>query len=284
MNDLPFPIREISTEMEWDDLVLSPDVLVQIEDIRNWVEHNERLIQDPGVKKDLNPGYRVLLYGPSGTGKTLTATLLGKYARRPVYRIDLSTLVSKYIGETEKNLSSLFDKASQEQWVLFFDEADALFGKRTDVKDAHDRYANQEVSYLLQRVEVFDGLVILSSNLESNMDEAFLRRFNAVVRFPFPSESERVELWRKTLPKNTRSEEGIDLPSELGKFELAGGNIRNVVLKAGLDAMARGSDSIRYEDALKGIRREIEKVGKTFKSSTVRKSSSDNPDEENEAP
>ncbi len=265
MNDLPFPTREISTEKEWDDLVLSPDVLVQIEDIRNWVEHNERLHQDPEVKKDLEPGYRVLLCGPSGTGKTLTATLLGRYARRPVYRIDLSTVMSKYIGETEKNLSRLFDKASQEQWVLFFDEADALFGKRTEVRDAHDRYANLEVSYLLQRVEVFDGLVILSSNLESNMDEAFVRRFDAVVRFPFPSEPERTELWRRNLPKDAHSEEGVDLPAEFGKFELAGGGIRNVVQQASLDAFARGLETIRYEDALKGIRREIERVGKTFK-------------------
>jgi AAA+ superfamily predicted ATPase len=268
-----FPAREIHTELEWEDLVLCRDVLEQIEDIRNWVEHNETLMREWGMQRILKPGYRVLLHGPPGTGKTLTATLLGKYTGRPVFRIDLSTVVSKYIGETEKNLSGLFDKARKKQWILFFDEADALFGKRTNVKDAHDRYANQEVSYLLQRVEEFDGLVILASNFKANMDDAFLRRFNSVVRFPFPTESERIELWRKTLPQKMSSEEGVDLPTSLGKFELAGGSINNVVQQASLDAIARGSEIIRYEDALRGVRREIEKEGKIFKNFVPGKSS-----------
>ncbi|HWR82086.1 MAG TPA: ATP-binding protein [Candidatus Deferrimicrobium sp.] len=260
-----FPAREIHTEMEWDDLVLSADVLEQIEHIKHWVEHNDTLMQEWGMRRILRPGYRVLFYGPPGTGKTLTATLLGKYTSRQVFRIDLSTVVSKYIGETEKNLASLFDKARHKKWILFFDEADALFGKRTDVKDAHDRYANQEVSYLLQRVEEFEGLVILASNFKANLDEAFVRRFNAIVRFPFPTEAERVRLWRNSLPKNARAEAGVDLPTLLGKFELAGGSIINVVQHASLEAITRGSDIIHFDDALNGIRREIEKEGKVFK-------------------
>lgn len=260
-----FPAREIGTELEWDDLVLSPGVLEQIEDIRHWIEHNDTLMQTWGMHRILKPGYRALFHGPPGTGKTLTATLLGKYTGRPVFRIDLSTVVSKYIGETEKNLASLFDKARNKRWILFFDEADALFGKRTSVRDAHDRYANQEVSYLLQRVEEFNGLVILASNFKANMDDAFMRRFNAVIRFPFPSEAERVAIWRKSLPSNARFEEGVELPDLMGKFELTGGSIINVVQHACLEAISRHSEIIRVEDTLKGIRREVEKEGKVFK-------------------
>jgi AAA+ superfamily predicted ATPase len=260
-----FPAREISTELEWDDLVLSPEVLEQIEEIKHWVEHHRTLMDGWGMHNWLRPGYRALFYGPPGTGKTLTTTLMGKYTGRPVFRIDLSTVVSKYIGETEKNLSNLFDKARNKEWILFFDEADALFGKRTDVKDAHDRYANQEVSYLLQRVEDFDGLVILASNFKANLDEAFLRRFNAIVRFPFPTEAERIAIWRKSFPPGARFENDVDLPALLGKYELAGGNIINVVQRACLAAIARGSEVIRVADALKGIRREVEKEGKVFK-------------------
>ncbi len=260
-----FPAQEITTALEWDDLVLSPDVLEQIEEMKHWIEHSQALMDAWGMRSKLRPGYRALFFGPPGTGKTLTTTLLGKYTGRKVFRIDLSTVVSKYIGETEKNLANLFDKARHKKWILLFDEADALFGKRTDVKDAHDRYANQEVSYLLQRVEEFDGLVILASNFKANMDEAFLRRFNAIVRFPFPGEAERVAIWRKSLPPGIPFEDGLDLPALLGRFELAGGNIINVVQHACIEAIARGSDVIRLDDALKGIRREVEKEGKVFK-------------------
>jgi AAA+ superfamily predicted ATPase len=259
-----FPAREISTSLEWDDLVLSPSVMEQIEELKRWIEHNDTLMHAWGMRGKIKPGYRALFFGPPGTGKTLTATLLGKYTGRPVFRIDLSTVVSKYIGETEKNLANLFDKARNKHWILFFDEADALFGKRTNVKDAHDRYANQEVSYLLQRVEDFDGLAILASNFKANMDDAFLRRFNAIIRFPFPNEAERVAIWGKSLPANVQFEDDLDLPALLGKFELAGGNIINVVHHACIAAIAQNSTTIRLEDALRGIRREVEKEGKVF--------------------
>jgi SpoVK/Ycf46/Vps4 family AAA+-type ATPase len=173
--------------------------------------------------------------------------------------------VSKYIGETEKNLANLFERARHKEWILFFDEADALFGKRTAVKDAHDRFANQEVSYLLQRVEEFDGLVILASNFKTNMDDAFLRRFNAIIRFPFPDEGERVAIWRSSLPARVCFEDGADLPALLGRFELTGGSIINVVQHVCIAAITRDSTVITLADALRAIQREVEKEGKVFR-------------------
>ncbi|HFA48329.1 MAG TPA: ATP-binding protein [Bacteroidetes bacterium] len=266
-----FPAKEISTQMDWDDLVLDAAVMEQIEELKTWVQHNGTLLKKWGMAKKIKPGYRALFHGPSGTGKTLTATLLGKYTGRKVFRVDLSTVVSKYIGETEKNLSNLFDKAKNKNWILFFDEADALFGKRTSVKDAHDRFANQEISYLLQRVEDFDGLVILASNFKANMDEAFLRRFNAIIKFPFPKEKERMEIWRKSFPENIRFAKGTDIPALVAKYEIAGGSIINAVHFACLKAVAANSKTVGYQDVLLGIRREIEKGGKLFKEVQVAK-------------
>lgn len=259
-----FPAQEISTQLEWDDLVLNEAVMEQIDELRQWMVHHQTMMKEWGLGKRLKPGYRALFYGPPGTGKTLTATLLGKYTDLPVYRIDLSIVVSKYIGETEKNLANLFDKAHSKKWILFFDEADALFGKRTNVKDAHDRYANQEVSYLLQRVEEFNGLVILASNFKANLDEAFLRRFNAIIRFPIPNETERIAIWRKAFPENVRFDDGDSLVNKLGQFEITGGNIINVVQYACIDAISRKSETIRKEAILKGIQREVEKEGKIY--------------------
>jgi hypothetical protein len=186
-----FPAEYIETQMDWDDLVLHPNTLTQIREIENWIKHNDTLLNDWGMKKKIKPGYRALFYGPPGTGKTLTATLLGKHTGKDVFRIDLSRVISKYIGETEKNLSRLFDKAESKNWILFFDEADALFGKRTDIRDAHDKYANQEVAYLLQRVEGYNGLVILASNQRANIDDAFVRRLQNIIQFPMPRSEER---------------------------------------------------------------------------------------------
>src|SRR5690606_1665724 len=152
-------------------------------------------MKDWGMEKRLNPGFRVLFHGPPGTGKTLTASLLGKYTGKEVYKIDLSMVVSKFIGETEKNLANLFDKAENKDWILFFDEADALFGKRTNVRDAHDKYANQEVSFLLQRTETYAGLVILATNFKNNIDDAFARRFQSHIYFPSPAFGERLKIW-----------------------------------------------------------------------------------------
>ncbi len=222
------------------------------------------MMEDWDLKKRIKPGFRVLFYGASGTGKTFTAALLGKYTGREVYRVDLSMIVSKYIGETEKNLSGVFDKAENKDWILFFDEADALFGKRTGVNDAHDRYANQEVSFLLQRIENYDGLAILSTNLKRNMDEAFMRRFQSVIYFPMPQVEDRLRLWRNTFSPQTQLDGRIDLEKIAEKYDLSGGAIVNVVQYCSLMSMKRGDNIIDYDDLQEGIRKELQKEGKSF--------------------
>jgi AAA+ superfamily predicted ATPase len=259
-----FPAKFIQTKLGWDDLVLNEEVKQQIRELEGWLQYQHVLMNDWNMKNRLTKGYRVLFHGPPGTGKTLTATLLGKYTNREVYRIDLSMVVSKYIGETEKNLENLFAKAEAKQWILFFDEADALFGKRTNVRDAHDKYANQEVSYLLQRVEDFDGLVILATNMKNNIDDAFIRRFNAIVKFSMPDDGERAEIWRKCFPSNTRFEEDKDIPQLVKRYELSGGNITNIVQYACLKAIEKKGETIYLQDVLSGIKREMHKEGKPF--------------------
>ena len=259
-----FPAKYITTGLGWDDLVLPDETLTEIKDLENWIKHNNTLMYDWGMYRKLKPGYRVLFYGPPGTGKTLTATLLGKHTDRPVFKIDLSMIVSKYIGETEKNLANLFDKAQNKNWILFFDEADAIFGKRTNVRDAHDKYANQEVSYLLQRIEDFSGLVILATNFLSNIDDAFRRRFNSLVKFNMPSVSERKALWQKSFPEKIQFSSTYMLDT-LSQYELSGGNIINAVQYASLQTIIKNSNEVMLEDALKGIEKEMIKEGKHFK-------------------
>lgn len=259
-----FPAKYIQTQLNWEDLVLSNEVKQQIRELEGWLQYNDTLMNGWGMRSRLKKGYRVLFHGPPGTGKTLTATLLGKYTGRDVYRIDLSMVVSKYIGETEKNLENLFAKAEAKNWILFFDEADALFGKRTNVRDAHDKYANQEVSYLLQRVEDFDGLVILATNMKNNIDDAFIRRFNAIIKFSMPDENERLEIWRKSFPSHIRFENDRDIPELVKKYELSGGNITNIVQYACLKAIEKNGTIIYLQDVLNGIKREMHKEGKPF--------------------
>ncbi len=196
--------------------------------------------------------------------KHLTASLLGKSTGREVFRVDLSSVVSKYIGETEKNLASLFQKAEHKDWILFFDEADALFGKRTGVRDAHDRYANQEISYLLQRVETYNGLVILASNFMDNIDEAFLRRFQMVIHFPQPRASERLLLWQKAMPTAVNLNPDVDLRGLAEQYELTGADIVNVIHFCCLQAMAQQSNSLTREDLISGIQRELQKLKKSI--------------------
>jgi hypothetical protein len=259
---LQFPAQRIHTEMEWDDLVLNPHTLRQIKELESWVLHGETLLKTWGMGRKLKRGYRALFYGPPGTGKTLTASLLGKHTHREVFKVDLSMVVSKFIGETEKNLANLFARAENKGWILFFDEADALFGKRTNVRDAHDKYANQEVSYLLQRVETYDGLVILASNFKSNIDDAFLRRFQAIIHFPLPSPQERETLWRQSFPARATLAEDVDLLGLARRYELTGADIMNVVQHCCLGALARGDQSISLADLRQGIERELAKFGK----------------------
>ena len=252
---LKFPAELITTEMEWNDLVLNEETDAQIQELRNWIAHGNTLMYDWGMHKKLKPGYRALFHGPPGTGKTLTATLLGKYTGKDVYKIDLSMVVSKFIGETEKNLANLLAKAEKTENILFFDEADALFGKRTNVRDAHDKYANQEVSYLLQRIENYRGLVILASNLKSNIDEAFVRRFQATINFPLPKASERLLIWKKAFPSKVRMGSGVDLHQISRKYELSGAEIMNIVQYACLCALGDGKKTILPQYIANGIQR-----------------------------
>lgn len=257
-----FPARLITTEIGWDELVLPQATLVQVEEIKLWIDHQDTLMHDWGFGRKLKPGYKSLFYGPPGTGKTLVACLLGKLCEMDVYRIDLSTIVSKYIGETEKNLERIFQMAENKSWILFFDEADALFGKRTGVNNAHDRYANQETAYLLQRIEDFKGVVLLASNLKNNIDEAFARRFQSLIYFPMPQADERLRLWKQSFSPATVLEEGMDLPLLARKHELTGGMILNVVRYSSLMALKREENIIRIHDVEKGVQKELMKEGR----------------------
>ncbi|MCG8697606.1 MAG: ATP-binding protein, partial [Bacteroidales bacterium] len=243
-----FPAELITTKLDWNDLVLTDRALKQVKDLEEWIAHHRQLMEDWGMQRRLAPGYRVLFHGPPGTGKTLTATLLGKYSGKDVFKIDLSMVVSKYIGETEKNLSSLFDKAKNKDWILFFDEADALFGKRTNIRDAHDKYANQEVSYLLQRVESYPGLVILASNFRRNIDDAFTRRFQSMIYFPVPKNAERLKLWENAFPKQVKLDDDIIFKKLAHEYELTGANIMNIVQYTCLKALARNSNIVSLQD------------------------------------
>ena len=259
---MEFPAEYIETDMEWDDLVLPSGTLQQIREIENWITHNETLLNEWGMKKRIKPGYRALFYGPPGTGKTMTASLLGKQTGKEVFRIDLSRVVSKYIGETEKNLSRLFDKAENKNWILFFDEADALFGKRTEIHDAHDKYANQEVAYLLQRIESYNGLVILASNRRNNIDEAFARRFQTIIQFPMPKADERHQIWVKTLPHQMTFDADIDWQKIATRFELSGAGILNVVHYCAVESLANPDEPLNTKWLENAIIREFIKDGK----------------------
>jgi hypothetical protein len=259
-----FPAKLVTTKMNWDDLVLHPFTAEQIEDIKRWVRFHEELEADANLMRKINMGHRVLFYGPPGTGKTLTAGLLGKEFNKDVYRVDLSQIVSKYIGETEKNLSKIFDRAEHKEWILFFDEADALFGKRTNVQSSHDKYANQEVSFLLQRVEDFSGLLILASNYKSNMDDAFLRRFHSIIQFPMPNAQERLKLWKQSMPVSIKLSERLQLPLIAESHEISGAAIINIVQFASLKALSREDKTLYHDDLLNGIKRELRKEEKSM--------------------
>ncbi len=232
--NIGFPAKRITTELEWKDMVLDYNTLEALEEINTWIEHQHTIMKEWGLKRFLKPGYRALFYGPPGTGKTLAATLLGKKNNMDVYRVDLSMIVSKYIGETEKNLAKVFDMAENRNWILFFDEADALFGKRTSTNTSNDRHANQEVAYLLQRIEDFPGTVILATNLKSNIDEAFSRRFQSIIYFPMPDEELRAALWRSMLPKEWLGDDAEGLIETAAQTELSGGSIANVVRRCAI--------------------------------------------------
>lgn len=258
--NIGFPAKLITTPLEWEDMVLDYDTSEALEEINTWIRHRHTIMEDWGLKRILKEGYRALFYGPPGTGKTLAATLLGKKNKMDVYRVDLSMIVSKYIGETEKNLAKVFDLAENRDWILFFDEADALFGKRTSTNTSNDRHANQEVAYLLQRIEDFPGTVILATNLKSNIDEAFSRRFQSIIYFPMPDEELRAALWRGMLPKEWLGEDAEELIAMAAGTELSGGTITNVVRRCAIMLVERKLNKVSTRMLMETLANESGKI------------------------
>ncbi len=234
-----------------------------LREICNYVKHYATVYETWGFDKhNRGKGLNVLFSGPSGTGKTMAAEILSGELYLDLYKIDLSMVVSKYIGETEKNLNRIFKDAEESNVVLFFDEADAMFGKRSEVKDAHDRYANIEINYLLQKMEEHEGIVILATNMQKNIDEAFLRRMNFIVEFPFPSEEYRLAIWKRVFPAQMPLDKKIDYEF-LSKLQISGGSIKNIGLTAAFLA-AESSSIVKMLYIVKAARREFEKIGKVY--------------------
>ena len=243
----------------WDDIVIREDLHSLLRQIADQVRHRGRVYEDWGFRQRMNRGLGLvaLFAGESGTGKTMAAEVIANELRLNLYRIDLSAVVSKYIGETEKNLRRLFDAAEDGGAILFFDEADALFGKRSQVKDSHDRYANIETNYLLQRMEAYQGLAILATNMKSGLDDAFTRRLRFSVTFPFPDQVDRKRIWLKIFPPETPLGE-LDF-DRLASFKLTGGSIHNATLNAAFLA-ARDNVPVNMTHILSALRTEFVKA------------------------
>lgn len=256
-----FPARKVTTHYTWDDLKLDEKVMDKVLSMASWIKHLDKIQEDEVMSKEIK-GYKAILYGPPGTGKSLSVKIIGKERDLPVYRIDLSMVVSKYIGETEKNLSFVFDLAERRNWILFFDEGDALFGKRAQTKSSQDRYANQEVSYLLQRMEDHPGVIILATNKLKNIDEAFLRRFQTQIYFPKSSYAERVLLWTKAFGGKYQLEDPAIIDSISKTYEISAAEIINVKHFAVIKALSNNCDKVKTEDLMTGLQQELEKSGK----------------------
>jgi ATP-dependent 26S proteasome regulatory subunit len=255
--------QRIPTGFSWDDLVLPKDTYDALKEVVRFGRHRAFLLEEWGfaAKLPYGRGMSAILAGPPGTGKTMVAQLLAKELGYDLYRIDLSQVVNKYIGETEKNLAKIFDEAESSHAVLFFDEADSLFAKRTEVKSSNDRYANLEVNYLLQRMETYDGVTLLATNLEQGLDEAFKRRVRFSVQFELPEEEERRMLWRSMFPPKVPLEPDIDWDMIAKRFEMAGGYIKKAALRAALIAV-EARRAISTSDLLEAARLEYREMGR----------------------
>jgi regulator of sigma D len=253
----------VETRFSLEDIVLPATTKEQLQELCEMAQFQNKIRNEWGLGSKLltRPSITALFAGPSGTGKTMAAESIAAQLGRPLLQVDLAAIVSKYIGETEKNLEKVFTQAEASSSLLFFDEADALFGKRSEVKEAHDRYANIEISYLLQRMEQYKGMAILASNLRQHLDDAFVRRLTMTVLFPFPSWELRAKIWKQSIPKQLPLDESIDLNDIARRYNLSGGNIRNAVIAAAYQAAI--NDSVIDENCiLHGIRRELQKMGK----------------------
>jgi SpoVK/Ycf46/Vps4 family AAA+-type ATPase len=272
--------RKVEPRNGWDELVLPQPTLEQLQELCDHATYRHVVLGEWGfdAKLPLGRGLSALFCGPPGTGKTMAAQVIAGALRLDLYRIDLSQVVSKYIGETEKNLRQVFDQAEAMHAILFFDEADALFGKRSEVKDAHDRYANIEVGYLLQKMEEFDGIAILATNARQNLDEAFVRRLRFIVEFPFPDEEHRRRIWQVTFPRHAPLSPEVDFAGLAREVRLAGGHIRNIGLAAAFSAASAGTP-IEMGHLVAAARREFEKLGRSWDESVTARLSSSTPGE-----
>ncbi len=256
--------HKIEPRYFWTDIILPADQVAILQELVATVRVRPKVLEEWQVGRKLasNAGVTVLFAGPPGTGKTMAAEVIAAELGLDLYKIDLSAVVSKYVGETEKNLARIFDEAERSNAILFFDEADALFGKRSEVRDAHDRYANIEISYLLQRMDAYNGVTILATNLRANLDEAFTRRLQFAVDFPFPEQAEvRLRIWQALFPPTVPQGPNIDFPLIAHRFKLAGGNIRNVIVSAAHLAAADGGQ-VTMDHMLHSLRRELQKMGR----------------------
>ncbi|TFH40178.1 MAG: ATP-binding protein, partial [ANME-2 cluster archaeon] len=254
--------KKIDPRYTWEEIILPTDVKEQLKEISSHVTYRGTVYSDWGFnrKLSLGKGLNIFFSGTSGTGKTMAAEIIAREVGLDIYKIDLSSMVSKYIGETEKNLQKIFREAETSNAILFFDEADALFGKRTETRDSHDRYANIEVNYLLQKMEEHEGIVILATNFKNNIDDAFLRRIHFAIEFPPPDETSRKQIWKNIFPLDTPIEGDIDFVF-LSKFKITGGNIKNIALSAAFLA-ASNSSIVKIEHLIKATKREFQKMGK----------------------
>ena len=256
--------EHVPTCLTLDQLILCPESKQHLNDLVSFFKNRDRLFDDWDFGKRVSQrGLHALFFGPPGTGKTMAAGIIANQLKLEMYRIDLSQIISKYIGETEKNLAAIFREARTANVVLFFDEADALFGKRSEVNDAHDRFANVETSYLLQEMETYDGVTILATNFLNNLDEAFTRRIKAIIEFPFPEADERVALWRGMFPAKTPLRDDVDFGFISSQFRLSGGEIKNIALSAASYAMET-NDPVGMAQLLWAIRLEQSKKGRIF--------------------
>jgi SpoVK/Ycf46/Vps4 family AAA+-type ATPase len=258
--------RKIEPKFLWGDLVLPDDQTLQLRELAGQVKRRRIVMGEWGFanKLSLGRGLNSLFAGPSGTGKTMAAEVMANDLGLDLYKIDLSAVISKYIGETEKNLSRVFTEAEHSNAILFFDEADALFGKRSEVRDSHDRYANIEIAYLLQKMEEYEGITILATNLRQNIDEAFTRRIRFIIDFPFPDEEYRLRIWQGVWPPQTPLESEVDLFFMARQFRLTGGSIRNIALTAAFLASGNGQ-IVGMKHLLLATKREFQKMGKVIR-------------------
>lgn len=263
---LDFPARKLTTLHTRNRLILPETVKWKIGEVIDRIRSQHQILIEWGFDKhhDNAGGYSVLMQGPSGTGKTLSSAVIGRETGMTVYRVDLSLLLSRWVGDVEKGLSRLFDAAESQNWLLFFDEADSIFSSRVNIQEGRDVYANQQVSYLLQRLECFRGVTILASNSPDNIDRAFLRRIHTQIHFPEPNQQQREQLWQSVIPPELPLADDVDLSLLASRYPLTGGAIRNVIFHAAYRTAAHREARVSQKRLLEGIQAEYEKTGRSF--------------------